>query len=106
MLFRSRVQSFSGVPSAVFVDNDEIPVFQGSANSFYWIGEKGLESEEQKIFEALKEVWVQGACIEIENNDDFIKAVRVGSTVFGKRIIKTDLTKESIENYDEKETDE
>lgn len=101
-----RVQSFSGVPSAVFVDNDEIPVFQGSANSFYWIGEKGLESEEQKIFEALKEVWVQGACIEIENNDDFIKAVRVGSTVFGKRIIKTDLTKESIENYDEKETDE
>ena len=55
-----RVQSFSGVPSAVFVDNDEIPVFQGSANSFYWIGEKGLESEEQKIFEALKEVWEIG----------------------------------------------
>ena len=79
-------------PTAVNVDGADVAFFKGARENFYWIGERGTDSQEENVFGQIKGI-EQGRFAQFDDGDCFLQAVIIGQNVYARFLEKSEEVK-------------
>lgn len=85
------VTKWNDVPVKVEFNNQFLPVTQGAASSFYWIGKEGSADDEIFLLQNFDKSMEQGVCDILQNKKNRMLVVKIG----------TDIYAEILPSYDE-----
>ena len=79
------LHSENGIPLSMKYGETESQLIAGSHEYFYWIGEKGTESQEQLVVDKMKD---QNAVVQIFDYDDSLRlsVIKIGGASFCRRL--------------------
>lgn len=85
------VESVDGVPVDVKSGGENLSVFKGENENFYWLSEKNEAAasksfSEQKIIEKVNHIDSQGVCIIVEDESERFIAVRIEGKIFAEKL--------------------
>ncbi len=76
------INTIDGVPVKMLAGNNEVLVYAGKLDNFYWIEDKGSEEQEKSVFEYIKKGIIQGAIDIVQTQDSRISVIKVNQNVY------------------------
>lgn len=78
------ISTMDGVPVKMLSGNNEVLVYAGKLENFYWIEDEGSEEQEKAVYEYIKKGITQGAVDIVQTEDARISVIKVNQNIYCK----------------------